>query len=186
MFDTVIFDLDGTLSDNSDGIIGSVRYALDRLGRPMPGDNVVRRFIGPPLVMSFKRHCGMESAESLEALRLYRERYEVTGYLENRLYPGIRPLLTELKRRGTKLAVATGKPQQITESILEYFGILNLFDRVEGSAPEAVSMSPLLCTRTMSRYSPRTFQMVRNAHGGRPGVSRRSVSCQSDTILRRP
>ncbi len=139
MYDTVIFDLDGTLSDNSEGIIGSIRQALERLGKPMPGDDVIRRFIGPPLMMSYRRYCNMTEAEGREGLRLYRERYEVTGYLENNLYPGIRSLLTALKQRGAVLAVATGKPTGITLKILEHFGILPLFDQVEGSLPDALS-----------------------------------------------
>ena len=176
MFDTVIFDLDGTLSDNSEGIIGSIRYALERLGRPMPGDNVVRRFIGPPLVMSFQRYCGMENTESLEALRLYRERYEVTGYLENRLYPGIRTLLTELKRRGAKLAVATGKPGQITESILEHFGILNLFDRVEGSTPEAVSSQKSELIRRILEKCPGNAVMIGDTQDDMAGAEEAGIA----------
>ena len=138
MFDTVIFDLDGTLSDNSVGIIASTRYALERLGKPMPDVETIHRFIGPPLRMSFLRYCGLSDEESLEALRYYRERHEKIGYLENELYPGIRALLTELKRKDIYVAAATGKPQKITENILEFFGIERLIDQVEGAMPNAV------------------------------------------------
>ena len=131
MFDTVIFDLDGTLSDNSTGIIASIKYALDQTGRQMPDADTLRRFIGPPLRMSFQRYCGMDEGESREALRFYRERHEAVGYLENELYPGIRALLTALKKKGVYLAVATGKPQKITENILRFFGIDRLIDRVQ-------------------------------------------------------
>ena len=160
MYDTVIFDLDGTLSDNSEGIIGSIRYALERLGKPMPGEDVIRRFIGPPLMMSFQRYCGMSEAESWEGLRLYRERFETVGYLENNLYPGIRALLTALKQRGAVLAVATGKPQVITRQILEHFGALSLFDEVEGSLPDAVSnQKPDLIRRVLDKHPGKTVMI---------------------------
>ena len=160
MYDTIIFDLDGTLSDNSEGIIGSIGYALERMSRPMPGPDVLRRFIGPPLMMSFQRWCGMPEAESREALRLYRERFETTGYLENRLYPGIRALLTELKRRGCALAVATGKPAAITREILRHFGVLSLFDQVEGSRPDAsASQKPDLIRRILSNHPGRAVMI---------------------------
>lgn len=153
LFDTVIFDLDGTLSDNSEGIIASIRHALTALGKPMPGPDEIRSFIGPPLRMSFQRRCGLNDEESIEALRLYRERHETVGYLENNLYPGIRALLTGLRRRGVVLAVATGKPPRITKRILEHFGILNLFDEVECAEPMAVdNEKAILIGRILARH----------------------------------
>ena len=158
MFDTVIFDLDGTLSDNSEGITASIRYALGKMGRPVPGD--LRRFIGPPLRMSFQRFCGMTDADSAEATRLYRERHEVIGYLENNLYPGIRALLTALRRQGAYLAVATGKPQKITENILKHFGVYHLFDQVEGSQPNAVTnQKSVLIARVLARHPGRAVMV---------------------------
>lgn len=137
MFDTVIFDLDGTLSDNSEGILRSVAYAMERLGRPMLPQEQQTGLIGPPLMMSFARYWELPETEALEALRLYRERFESVGYLENRLYPGIRPLLRALSERGTCLAVATGKPRAVTLRILSHFGILPWFTEVECAQPES-------------------------------------------------
>ena len=160
MYDTVIFDLDGTLSDNSEGIIASIGYALDRMGREKPGAETIRRFIGPPLRMSFRQICGMDDEESYEATRLYRERHETVGYLENDLYPGIRALLTALKRRGAYLAVATGKPQRITENILSHFGIRELFDQVEGSVPDSLSnQKAALIRRVLDRHPGRAVMV---------------------------
>ena len=139
MYDTIIFDLDGTLSDNSEGIINSVDYSLERMGIPTPDAATIRRFIGPPLKLTYQQYFGMDDEQSSRATDLYRERHETVGYLENELYPGIRELLTALKQRGAHLGIATGKPTVITRKILEHFGILELFDRVEGSAPMAVS-----------------------------------------------
>ena len=160
MFDTYIFDLDGTLSDNSEGIFAGIRYALERLGKPVPEPAELRRFIGPPLRMTFLRRCHLTEEESLEALRLYRERYEATGYLENELYPGIRALLTELKREGKALAVATGKPTPVTRGILRYFGVFHLFDRIEGSSPESVSNQKSDLIRRITEQLPGKAVMI--------------------------
>ena len=176
MFDTVIFDLDGTLSDNSEGILGSVEYAVSRLGLSMPDQETQLRLIGPPLMMSFDRYWHMPADQALEALRLYRERYEVTGYLENKLYPGIRELLIALKREGASLAVATGKPQKITCSILEHFGILPLFDCVEGASPEsATNEKAALIRRIMDRH-PEKAVMVGDTEDDMVGAQRAGIS----------
>jgi len=92
--------------------------------------------MGPPLADSFMRYCGMTEKEAARATDLYRERYIPIGWKENRVYPRIRALLSALKERGAYLAVATGKPQRTSETVLRYFGLLPYFDAVAGPAPE--------------------------------------------------
>ena len=70
LYDAVIFDLDGTLTDSSEGIFASARYALNRLSLPVPDDATLRRFIGPPLADSFMRYCGMTEPEAVHACAL--------------------------------------------------------------------------------------------------------------------
>lgn len=139
-YDTLIFDLDGTLTDSQRGILGCIRYALDKMNLPCPDDKTLRRFLGPPLVDSYMRYCGMDEDAAWKATWLYRERYHPEGWKENDLYPRIRPLLAALKKQGVYLAVATGKPRENAMDILRYFGILSYFDAVTGpdlSAPSA-------------------------------------------------
>lgn len=134
-YKAVIFDLDGTLTDSAIGIVTSVRYALERMQWPVPDDGVLRSFLGPPLAVSFQRHCGMTQDQAIQATRIYRERYQAIGWQENRVYPGIRRLLQALKRQGLYLGVATGKPQRESEKILERFNLLHYFDAVAGPQP---------------------------------------------------
>ena len=47
-YDVILFDLDGTLTDSAPGILNSVRYACRKLGLPIPGEETLRRFLGPP------------------------------------------------------------------------------------------------------------------------------------------
>lgn len=132
LYDQVIFDLDGTLSDSQTGILRSVAYALDKMDKPAPSQDVLRKFLGPPLADSYISLCGMSEAEAQRGTDVYRERYNTVGWMENAVFPGMRELLYALKNRGAVLSVATGKPQSITTRVLEYFDLLKYFDSVAG------------------------------------------------------
>ena len=128
----VIFDLDGTLTQSEEGIWNCVRYAARKLGYPEPDVETLRKFIGPPLLFSFQEYMGMTEAEAEQGVVAYRERYLVTGLFENRVYPGIRRLLRMLKQQGCWVGVATGKPQEPAERIIEHFGLRKYIDAVAG------------------------------------------------------
>ena len=132
LYDAVIFDLDGTLTDSGEGIFACARYALEKMGRPIPDDATLRRFIGPPLAESFMNFCDMDEDTARLATQYYRERYIPIGWKENTVYAGIRSLLKNLKKQGVYLAVATGKPQGPAETILNYFELAPYFDEIAG------------------------------------------------------
>ena len=58
MYRYILFDLDGTLTDSKEGIIKSLQYAFEKLGDPIPADEKLLKFIGPPLQNSFAEFCG--------------------------------------------------------------------------------------------------------------------------------
>lgn len=132
-YTTVLFDLDGTLTDPAEGITNAVRYALTGVGRPVPPYKELLRFIGPPLLEAFRDFCGMSEEESLRALALFREFYTETGIHQNRLLPYARELLTALKDAGLTLILATSKPEVQAKTVLTDFGILDLFTVAAGS-----------------------------------------------------
>ena len=80
----ILFDLDGTLTESGEGITKSVRYALEKMGRPEPDLQKLRVFVGPPLTEQFMAYAGMSREEAEQAVIYYRERYSVTGIFENR------------------------------------------------------------------------------------------------------
>ena len=131
-YDAVLFDLDGTLTRSEEGILNCVRYALSKMGWDIPQEQMLRAFIGPPLFGSFRDFCGMNEVECGEAVAFYRERYVDVGLFENAVCPGIRTLLRKLQKAGVWLAVATGKPQTMTERILDHFGLSKFFHAVAG------------------------------------------------------
>lgn len=130
----ILLDLDGTLTDPGAGIAGCIQYALAKLGRPVPANSELLRFIGPPLLDSLRDLLDTNDAAYVEqALCLYRERYSTVGLFENRVYPGIPSALETLRQRGDTLFVATSKPELYAQRIIEHFGLAGYFQRVLGS-----------------------------------------------------
>lgn len=131
-YSIILFDFDGTLTESGPGITRSAAYAFAQLGLPAPSQEILERFIGPPLAASFQRYGNMDEGTALRATELYRVRYREIGWKENRVYPGIAPLLKELKAAGAYLAIASAKPEVFVRQIAEYFGIDRYFDRIVG------------------------------------------------------
>lgn len=130
----LLFDLDGTLTDPRIGIVGCLRHALRRLDVPVPMDDELARFIGPPLHESFSRLLSAERALLVpKALELYRERYGTVGMFENRVYHGIPEGLAALRGAGWRLWVVTSKPSTFARPILQHFGLAQYFAGVHGS-----------------------------------------------------
>ena len=126
---TILFDLDGTLTDSGEGIINCATLALRHFGLPIPSYADMRTFVGPPLRDSFIRF-GVPADQADEAIRVYRSRYIPTGMFENAPYPGIRELLEALRAEGYTLYVATSKPEEMSVTILEKFDLAKYFHRI--------------------------------------------------------
>lgn len=129
---SILFDLDGTLTDSGEGIINCVIFALEHFGLPVPSREALRTFVGPPLQQSFRRF-GVPEDQVAEAIRVYRSRYIPIGKFENTLYPGIRELLEALTAQGHMLYVATSKPEAMSVEILEHFDLARYFLRICGA-----------------------------------------------------
>lgn len=130
---TVLFDLDGTLTDSGEGIINCAQMTLERFGLPVPSREEMRVFVGPPLADSFIAH-GVPADRAEEAVAIFRSRYLPIGKFENHPYPGIRELLEALKAQGHRLYVATSKPEATAIEVLEHFDLAKYFDRICGAS----------------------------------------------------
>lgn len=128
----LFFDLDGTLVNSADGILNSVEYAVQRLGLPRRPREQLLHFIGPPLVHTFSADYGLEKAEALRAVDIYREYYQERGIFECRLYAGIPELLDCLQEKGYGLVLATCKPTVSAVRVLEHFGFADRFAVISG------------------------------------------------------
>jgi phosphoglycolate phosphatase len=130
-FDTVLFDLDGTLTDPKVGITTSIRYALDQLGIAHDPADDFTWCIGPPIQKSFERLVG--TARAAEGVTYYRARYGASGLFENELFPGIDATLASLVDQGFRLFVATSKAHVFARPIVAHFGLTRHFIAVEGA-----------------------------------------------------
>lgn len=133
MYRTVLFDLDGTLTESGIGITRSVAYALKKHGITETDQSKLDRFVGPPLIDSFMRFYGFSQEDAVQAVADYREYYAVTGIFENRVYDGVFEMLEALKAAGVRCILATSKPDGYANQILEHFGLAKYFDFVAGA-----------------------------------------------------
>lgn len=133
-FDTVFFDLDGTLSDSAPGIINSIRYALEKAEYPPLTHEQLLSCVGPPLAAHLAYLVGVSAEEGKRLQSLYREYYAVKGIYENSLYSGVKQMLQQLFDKGCKMYICTGKPEKFARIVLDYFDISKYFIGVLGTS----------------------------------------------------
>lgn len=133
MYKTILFDLDGTLTDPGVGITNSVMYALKKWNISVKDKSELYKFIGPPLIDAFEEFYGFSNEDSVKALAYYREYFSVKGLFENEVYEGIEDLLGEIKASGKKIVLATSKPEEYAVKILKHFSLYDYFDFVAGA-----------------------------------------------------
>ena len=133
MYKTILFDLDGTLTDPAEGITNSVAYALRKYGIEPPERRELYCFIGPPLADSFRKYYGFSEDEGQKAVEVFREYFRDRGIFENVVYEGIKDLLSDLKKAGKTVVLATSKPEIFAKQILERFDLIKYFDIVAGA-----------------------------------------------------
>lgn len=164
----LFFDLDGTLTDSAPGILNSVTYALEKMGIPVEDRRALYRFIGPPLLDSFRDYYGMDSKNAEQAVEYYREYYRAGGMFENIPYAGIHALLADLKAAGKTLALATAKPEVFSVPILEKFELAQYFDYVgAASLDESRNQKHQVVAHTLAlcgHPDPDTVVMVGDRH----------------------
>lgn len=138
MYDTVLFDLDGTLTDPGLGITNSVMYALEKFGIQVEERSLLYKFIGPPLKDSFMDFYGFDEEKADQAVVYYREYYKEKGIFQNKVYNGIPELLESLRAEGKNLLVATSKPELFAKQILDHFDLSGYFCKIAGSDFEGI------------------------------------------------
>lgn len=133
IYEYILFDLDGTLTDPAIGITNSVMYALKKYGVEVGDRRELYKFIGPPLMDSFEEYYGFSKEEAKTAVEYYRKYYRDKGMFENLVYDGFEDLLKTLKDSNKTLIVATSKPEVFAKQILEHFDIAKYFTYIAGS-----------------------------------------------------
>ena len=131
---TVLFDLDGTLTDPKIGITTCIQYALNQLNHESPQTDQLLWCIGPPLTVSFAKLLQTTDKVLIDrAISFYRDRFAAVGLFENALYPQIPETLKAIRAAGYKTYIATSKPHVFANRIIEHFELTSLFDGIYGS-----------------------------------------------------
>ena len=132
-WNTILFDLDGTLTDPAEGITKAVEAALNHYGITVADRAALHKFIGPPLDESFPEFYGFDAARTAEATEVFRAYFDRQGWRENIPYPGVEDMLRDLRAAGKRLLVATSKPEVFALRIMEHFGLVRYFDHICGA-----------------------------------------------------
>jgi len=154
-FTHIIFDLDGTLTDNTQGIKNSLKFALEQMQIDGFSDEIMDSFIGPPLQWGFRNLFGLNERNTKLAVEYFREYYGENGWHENVPYSGISELLEELNNRGNKMYIATSKLEKYAQKIMEHFEFdkyiiqLNGADYSGEKATKSTIISSLLETQQL-------------------------------------
>ena len=130
----ILFDFDGTVADTSEGILNSLRCALESLRVPVPPTKTLNGFIGPSLYDSFRFITGLSDEVAEEAVRKYREYYKREGVYKLKLYEGMETLLKSLREKGHTLCVASLKPKVQLDTAVNALGVYEHFDIVAGAS----------------------------------------------------
>ncbi len=131
-YDIALFDLDGTISESGEGILECVRSIFIEMNRPLPDEASLAAFIGPPMYDSLRR-CGFHHTDADKGVEIYKRNFIRSGIYKNRLYNGLKEVLSALRKEGVRLAVATTKYQKFADKIIAMLGIEEYFDIVCGS-----------------------------------------------------
>lgn len=132
-YEAVIFDVDGTLLDTTEGVLNSVKYAMREKSLEIPSDEYLRSFIGPPIQNSFAKLYGLEGKELQELTDLFRNRYKSTELLKAKPYDGLFEVLSNLKNAGIKIGIATYKREDYAITLLKHFGFDKYTDVMHGA-----------------------------------------------------
>jgi len=152
-YNTILFDVDGTLCDPGKSMTESARYALDKLGVQETNDDNLRRLIGPPLEHALKDYYGFDNNKAKEAAAHFRDKMQKDGIQLYEAYPGIRELLEELHQAGKTLAVVTSKIEHIARGVLEETGLINYFDVICAQQLDAVVEKEVILAKALGELS---------------------------------
>ncbi len=177
-YDIVIFDLDGTLIDSRIGIHSSVVHTLQVMGAEAVGQDILSQFIGPPLIDSFKRVCGMSEADAERAVAVYKDYFAVEGIKGYEVYDDVPEMLWLLRASGVAMAIATTKDEVFARQILLEADLLPYFTEVIGSDHEGTMLrKPELVAAALSA--------VQSAAGlAAPAASPSGAASPADAPLR--
>lgn len=178
---TVIFDLDGTMSDSAPGILAALRHAFAVHGLPPLDEHTEQALFGPPFYESLPPLIGGEDL-LWPVIASYRQHYvDGGGMYETTAYDGIGDVLAAAHAAGLRLAVATSKPERYAVPIVEHLGFAKFFetiggDEIDGSLPsKALVIDKVL--RRLADLDPAQAVMIGDREHDVFGAREHGIAC---------
>jgi len=137
-YSCILFDLDGTIVDSAPGITSTLAYTFETLGLPIPTPSELMKYVGPPLLDSFRDYAHFTPEQSAEALATYREKYLNVGAYDATQFPGVGVVLKAIHESALPMSLATSKPELPATLILEHFNLATYFDIITGASEDEV------------------------------------------------
>lgn len=137
-YSAVLFDLDGTIVDSAPGITATLAETFQRMSLPVPSPAELLRYVGPPILDSFRDLAHFDEQTSERALSIYRMLYIETGVFDATVYPGLDGVLRAIHEAGIPLSLATSKPERPAKLVLDHYGLTAYFDELTGASADEV------------------------------------------------
>ncbi len=132
-YKNILFDLDGTITDSSQGIVNSYLHSLEKIGLAENDIDKLKSYIGSPLRAYYTERHGLSTADSDIAVKHFRQHYSEIGIFENTVYPKMDTLIDKLSESGFRLYIATSKPLEFAITVLNHFNLKEYFNSIHGS-----------------------------------------------------
>ncbi|WP_169582953.1 MULTISPECIES: HAD hydrolase-like protein [Microbacterium] len=138
----VLWDVDGTVVDASDGILRRLTIALEHFGRRPPTRAELVHWIGPPMYESFQVNVGMTPAEAAEAVAFYRVLGKKDGYTTGaKLFDGVGELIRDIAAAGIAQSTASSKPEIQVAALMDHFDLSPALTAIVGATPDEKTLS---------------------------------------------
>lgn len=133
----MLWDVDGTIVDASDGILRRLTITLEHFGRTAPTRAELVHWIGPPMFQSFQVTAGMTPDQAAEAVSYYRTLGKADGYTTGaKLFPGVADLIREVAAAGIPQATASSKPEVQVAALMDHFDLTPCLTAVVGATSD--------------------------------------------------
>lgn len=133
----ILWDVDGTIVDASEGILRRLTTTLEHFGKKAPVRSELAHWIGPPQFESFQTNVGMTPEESSAAVAYYRSLAREDGYTTGaKVFPGVADLIRDAAGCGIPQATASSKPEVQVVELMEHFGLAPSFRTMVGATPD--------------------------------------------------
>ena len=130
-YETILFDLDGTLVDSYEALLASVNYTRAQFGLSSLRLDEVKSMVGDGLPRLLERAFAGQPVPT-NARTIFETHYDSVCCTASKLLDGVAATVAQLDAAGARMAICTNKPTSFSVKIVEYLGLASFFDAIVG------------------------------------------------------